>query len=206
MKITKSEALSIAKALVLPPERMEEISRFCAKDGLNAMTMGLIGVYFALGDLLNQHPRLTDEGTFWPEDEKLSLEPYAGRIDAETAFAALDRHLGRRTPRQLTLLNTSIVTAEGTHELRRCALETAREMAKTAPAINSAIGHEATAQILTELLGVPVAVNRQAHVSKPGDVALVFKLKGRPPEGKILSREEMEAIGYEFFTLVHVAG
>jgi hypothetical protein len=30
------------------------------------------------------------------------------------------------------------------------------------------------------------------------DAALVFKLKARPPEGKVLSLEELEEMGYEF--------
>jgi len=34
---------------------------------------------------------------------------------------------------------------------------------------------------------------------------LVFKLKGRVPEGKVLSREELEAIGYEFGLLTRTA-
>ncbi len=57
---------------------------------------------------------------------------------------------------------------------------------------------------MTTLLGVPVPVNRQAYSSQVGDTALVFKLKGRPPEGKILTLEEMSEIGYEFFVQVHL--
>jgi hypothetical protein len=34
---------------------------------------------------------------------------------------------------------------------------------------------------------------------------LVFKLKGLAPEGKILSREELEAVGYEFGLLVRIS-
>ncbi len=59
---------------------------------------------------------------------------------------------------------------------------------------------------MTALLRFDVPVNRQAYASKVGDTAIVFKLNGRPPEGKILTVDEMEAIGYEFFVLVHLAG
>jgi hypothetical protein len=204
MKITKQEALSIAKGLTLPPDRMEEIAIFCGKDGGAAMGMGRHGIYFALGDLLRQHLWTADEGAFWPEGDTLDLAPYAGTIDSTTAFAALRKHLPRYDVRPvITLLNTSIITAEGTHSLKKVSLEEACKLV-TGAIINSAIGHEATAKIMDTLLGIEVPVNRQAYQSKPGDVALVFKLKGRPPEGKILTVEEMDAIGYEFFVLTHL--
>jgi len=51
---------------------------------------------------------------------------------------------------------------------------------------------------LTELLEVPVEMNRINYRQEPGDIAVVFKLNTRPPEGWILTREEIEAIGYSF--------
>jgi hypothetical protein len=69
----------------------------------------------------------------------------------------------------------------------------------------SAIGHQATAEILTELLGVAVPVNRINYVQGVGDVAIVFKLRGRAPEGVILSRSEVEQMGYDFGLLTRVA-
>lgn len=62
----------------------------------------------------------------------------------------------------------------------------------------SAIGHQSTADILTELLDMPIPMNRILFQQEPGQKAICFKLKGRPEEGKILSREEIEQIGYEF--------
>jgi len=32
-----------------------------------------------------------------------------------------------------------------------------------------------------------------------GDEAIVFQLHGRPPEGKVLTAEEIEEAGYSFF-------
>ena len=64
--------------------------------------------------------------------------------------------------------------------------------------ILSAVGHDVTAQILTELLGVTVPVNRIQFQQEVGQDALVFKLNARAPEGKVLNREEIEAIGYSF--------
>ena len=62
----------------------------------------------------------------------------------------------------------------------------------------SAIGHESTAQIMSALLDYPIKVNRIQAKMEPGDCAYIFKMKGRPPEGKILSCEEIEEIGYEW--------
>jgi hypothetical protein len=98
----------------------------------------------------------------------------------------------------LAILNTSIVTADGSYTLDTISVEDAITIAKEAEAIDSAVGHESTAQILTSLLGVEVPVNRQMFVQQPGQRALVFKLDGRPEPGKEFSREELEEIGFAF--------
>jgi Domain of unknown function (DUF1874) len=109
---------------------------------------------------------------------------------------------------QLALLNTSILTAFGSFTYTPMALYDAQVFAQTAHhglGCLSAIGHESTAQILTELLEIPVAMNRIQFAQDVGQDALVFKLKGRPPEGRILTKEEIEAIGYEFGVLTRAA-
>lgn len=72
-------------------------------------------------------------------------------------------------------------------------------------AFTSAVGHESTAEVLTEILGVSVPVNRIEYNQQVGDIALVFKIKKRIAEGAILNREELEEIGYEFGRLERVA-
>ena len=47
-------------------------------------------------------------------------------------------------------------------------------------------------------------MNRQMFAQQPGQQALVFKLNGRPEEGKILSVEEIERIGYKFQLLSRI--
>ncbi len=98
---------------------------------------------------------------------------------------------------KITLLNTSILTAYGTYNFQQISLTEARELVKNAE-ISSAIGHAATAEILSELLGIKVEANRIEFVQNVEDVALIFKLKTRIEEGKILTRAEIEEIGYEF--------
>ena len=48
-------------------------------------------------------------------------------------------------------------------------------------------------------------VNRMEFKQTTDDVALVFKVKQRVSEGRILTREEIEAIGYEFGLLSRTA-
>jgi hypothetical protein len=103
---------------------------------------------------------------------------------------------------KLTLLNTSILTSFGSYTFKPLTLEEAQALVndfqQEGRSIQSAIGHQSTADLLTMLLGFPVAVNRLEFKQSVDDVALIFKLKGRPPEGKVLSREELEEMGYEF--------
>lgn len=117
----------------------------------------------------------------------------------------------------ITLLNTSIITAYGSFLYQPLPLDGAIELVQPIPCINcigngcplcdgrgqiqgfdSAIGHQSTAEILSELLGVSVPVNRQNYIQPPNSNAVVFKLKERAPEGAILSRPQIEKIGYEF--------
>jgi len=58
----------------------------------------------------------------------------------------------------------------------------------------SAIGHEATAKLLSELLYYEVPVNRITIELRDRDVALVIKIKQRLEEGKVLNNEELEAM------------
>ena len=103
----------------------------------------------------------------------------------------------------VALLNCAIITADGIYECHPLTLVEAKEIVKNNKII-SAIGHDSTAQILTELLGVEVLVNRIQFIQEIDQKAIVFKLNGRPPEGKILSKEEIETIGYSFKLLTRV--
>ena len=98
---------------------------------------------------------------------------------------------------KITLLNTSILTNYGTFNFEPISLVKAKDLVKNAEII-SAIGHTATADILSELLEIEVKANRIEFVQTVTDVALIFKLKTRIPEGKILNRAEIEEIGYDF--------
>lgn len=97
----------------------------------------------------------------------------------------------------LGILNTSILTSTGNYTLKDISLEDAKDLVADND-LDSAVGHASTAEIMTTLLGVDIPVNRQMFVQEAGQKALVFKLNGRPEEGKILSAKEIEQIGYKF--------
>ena len=103
-----------------------------------------------------------------------------------------------------TLLNTSILTTYGTYNYVSIKLNEVRRMIKKGGVI-SAIGHQSTADILTKLLSVEVPMNRIVYNQQVGDTAIIFKLKSRADEGKILSIEEIEKIGYEFGILTRIS-
>ena len=105
---------------------------------------------------------------------------------------------------KLGVLNTSIATSDGTYTLTTITPEKARELAEMYE-IDSAVGHESTAQILTTILGVKVPVSRQLFAQETGQAALVFKLNGRPEPGKELTRKELEEIGFTFKILHRTA-
>ena len=114
---------------------------------------------------------------------------------------------------KLALLNTSILTAFGSFQYQPVSLSDAQLIAYNAvepmlgpdDGIISAIGHESTAAVLTDLLGMPIAMNRIQFEQEVNQSALVFKLKGRAPECVILTREQIEGIGYEFGLLTRTA-
>lgn len=102
----------------------------------------------------------------------------------------------------VTILNTSILTTFGRFEYYPLSLEEAKIF--VSEGFQSAIGHQSTAEILSELLGVEVPVNRIEYRQQSGESAIIFKLNGRPPEGVILSKEDLERIGFEFGLLTKI--
>jgi Domain of unknown function (DUF1874) len=110
---------------------------------------------------------------------------------------------------QIAILNTSILTNYGEFQYQPMTLGEAATRLEGYIASNfgflSAVGHASTAQILSELFGVEIPVNRIQFAQEVGQEAIVFKLKGRAPEGVILGRDEIESIGYEFGLLTRTA-
>lgn len=104
---------------------------------------------------------------------------------------------------RIVLLNTSIITCEGRFSYEKTSLEKVKREIELMGnhRILSAIGHQSTADILSELIGMKIEVNRINYEQDDNDLAVVFKLRGRPEEGKILTKAEIEEIGYDFYFL-----
>lgn len=102
--------------------------------------------------------------------------------------------------KKLAILNTSILTVDGLFNLKTISLEEAKRVIDSYGPENiiSAVEHQSTADVLSTLLKTDIKVNRIMFEQEPGQEALCFKLNGRPEEGKILTAEEIESIGYEF--------
>ena len=97
---------------------------------------------------------------------------------------------------QLYLLNSPILPNHGTFKFMLIDHPYAIWMLR-ANSFTSAIGHESTAKLLSQLWAMDIAVNRiQIHM-EIGDQAIVFRLLSRLPEGKVLSEYELLHVSYE---------
>lgn len=72
------------------------------------------------------------------------------------------------------LLNSAVITAPGTYVYELVSWDRARSWSDEGPWI-STIGYAATAEILTEILGRRVPVDRTPCTMRPGDSALVCR-------------------------------
>jgi hypothetical protein len=97
------------------------------------------------------------------------------------------------------LMNTPILTDYGEYSFRRITLQEAIDV--MGYGFTSAIGHDGTATLIYQLTGIQVPVNRIAIKMHPSDVAIVFRVLVRLPEGKVLSYEDLKTIPYEFGVL-----
>lgn len=105
---------------------------------------------------------------------------------------------------KVLLMNAPILTAEGCFEYRRTTVDVCRRLIRE-DGFESAIGHDATARALGELLNAEVLVNRINATQQIGQTAIVLKVRGRLPEGQILDEAALNALGYDLFTMERIA-
>lgn len=94
------------------------------------------------------------------------------------------------------ILNTPILTNYGVFNFGQITVEEAKLFVSDGEFI-SAVGHQATADVMTGLLGVEILNTRTPIKMESGDQALVFRLTERLPEGKILTEPELVALKFE---------
>jgi hypothetical protein len=104
----------------------------------------------------------------------------------------------------LYLMSTTVIPsgASGDWTVTPLALSAAQEIVRQHEWV-SAVGHESTAEIMSGLLEQPVEANRLSVAPEEGDHFLCFKLKRRPPEGAILDKATLEAIGFEWVVMTY---
>lgn len=108
--------------------------------------------------------------------------------------------------RRLYFLNSPVITSEGMFQYRKISIEEAKEIAYVyADSCESAIGHEATAQLLSALLEFNVQTERKTISMQVDEAAIVLQLTGRLPEGFVLTDiGQLEKIGYQLGLLERV--
>jgi len=62
----------------------------------------------------------------------------------------------------------------------------------------SCVGHQGTVDILNSLLDMDIPFNRVAVKMEKGDAVVVFQIMTRVEEGKVLTKEEIEALPFKF--------
>lgn len=97
----------------------------------------------------------------------------------------------------IALLNGTIATTDGIYAISSIEVPQIKALIKQYGFI-SAIGHEATAALVSDVLGMTIPYNRIAFCQQVTQKAVVFKLNERPPEGVILDRKAIETIGFTF--------
>lgn len=95
------------------------------------------------------------------------------------------------------IFNGTVATTNGVYRISDIDIDEARKLISENGFI-SAIGHESTAEAISEVLKIDIPMSRINFEQQVGQKAVVFKLNKRPPEGSILCRKEIEEIGYSF--------
>jgi len=97
----------------------------------------------------------------------------------------------------------SMLTPPATVKVAEVGAEDVKNIIKDG--FTSAVGHEATSQIISVQLGVQVPVNRISIKLVAGDTLIVYQLLTRLPEGKVLGVDEMRQLQAKWY-VVRIGG
>lgn len=99
------------------------------------------------------------------------------------------------------ILNSAVLTAFGEYEFREVTAEAVTNMLRNSDFV-SAVGHQPTATILSQVLGMEIPHNRIQISMQPGDQAIVFRLQNRLPENSHLTVQAAKELLYELGFLI----
>ena len=89
--------------------------------------------------------------------------------------------------------SVNMLNNDATISFRKISLDKVKEILQGND-FKSIVGHPATAQFLSELIGVKIEANREMYKMNKDDVLIVAVIGVRLPEGKVLSKEEVETL------------
>jgi hypothetical protein len=90
------------------------------------------------------------------------------------------------------VLNAPVITSYGVYRFTPIEPEAAKRL--LLEGFVSAIGHDSTARLMGDIIGVEIPFNRITIHMEAGDKAVALWLLNRPGEAQIYSREDLSAI------------
>jgi hypothetical protein len=87
--------------------------------------------------------------------------------------------------------------------VREVSLEDVKKLLSCESNFVSAVGHQATADLLTKLLNIQIPFNRVQISLNSNDILIVFQLQTRLEEGKILTEQELQHFQYKFLLVIN---
>ncbi|MEC1053551.1 YddF family protein [Bacillus paralicheniformis] len=106
---------------------------------------------------------------------------------------------------EIAFLNSMVMTCPGFYKAEKITLEDVRRYLDYCNgSYKSFIGHESTALFLQELLGIKIKQNRKCFKQRRYQKAICFSLKGRYPENKVLTKEDLKKADYQFYLITRL--
>jgi hypothetical protein len=95
----------------------------------------------------------------------------------------------------VAIFNGPICTTDGLYWVSEITPKEAQDLIRTYGFV-SAVGHEASAEVLSAVLETEIPMNRIQFIQSVGQKAVALMLNIRPPEGTVLSTAEMLDVGF----------
>lgn len=100
----------------------------------------------------------------------------------------------------ITILNSSVLTGFGTYTYEEISIAEAKRILQEED-FQSAIGHESTAALFSELIGVEIPFNRIDYRQQTNEKAIVFKIKKRLSLQELGDKKKLDENEFELAIL-----